>query len=121
MTFKNIQINESEISFEREYDPGTWKLTTNHATSSYGISVLVDPQGRAYGPGDVIPAPADGGPGLNDELGWIGENATQIVTSLKSQLMGGTIEKEIKDEHGKYISYEYAEPEKGLHPLFRGW
>jgi hypothetical protein len=30
-----------------------WRLTTDHAASSYGQPVLIDPDGRAYGPGDI--------------------------------------------------------------------
>jgi len=30
-----------------------WRLTTDHADSSYGQPVLVDPDGVAYGPGDI--------------------------------------------------------------------
>ena len=33
------------------------RLTCDHAASSYGIPVLVDAQGCAYGPDDVIPFP----------------------------------------------------------------
>lgn len=32
------------------------KLTTDHPASSYGIPVLVDDDGNAFGPADVIPA-----------------------------------------------------------------
>lgn len=32
-----------------------WRLTTDHAASSYGKPVLVSPTGRAYGPGDIEP------------------------------------------------------------------
>lgn len=31
-----------------------WKLTTDHSASSYGIPVLVDRHGEAYGPADII-------------------------------------------------------------------
>lgn len=31
-----------------------WKLTTDHATSSYGQPVLVGPDGQAYGPKDSV-------------------------------------------------------------------
>ena len=38
---------------ERNLSP-KWKLSTDHAASSYGIPVLVDgASGAAYGPGDV--------------------------------------------------------------------
>lgn len=30
-----------------------WRLTTDHSASSYGQPVLVDPEGTAYGPGDI--------------------------------------------------------------------
>ncbi|MEK8128635.1 AsnC family protein [Paenibacillus filicis] len=30
-----------------------WRLTTDHPASSYGQPVLVDPDGRSYGPDDV--------------------------------------------------------------------
>lgn len=30
-----------------------WRLTTDHAASSYGQPVLVSPSGKAYGPGDI--------------------------------------------------------------------
>lgn len=30
-----------------------WRLTTDHPASSYGRPVLVDPDGIAYGPGDI--------------------------------------------------------------------
>jgi len=30
-----------------------WRLTTDHSSSSYGQPVLVDPDGNAYGPGDI--------------------------------------------------------------------
>lgn len=32
---------------------GQWRLTTDHAAASYGQAVLVGPDGRAYGPGEV--------------------------------------------------------------------
>lgn len=31
-----------------------WKITTEHAASSYGIPVLVAPNGKAFGPDDEI-------------------------------------------------------------------
>lgn len=31
------------------------KLTTDHPASSYGIPVMVDDDGNAYGPRDVVP------------------------------------------------------------------
>lgn len=34
---------------------GEYRLTTEHAASSYGIPVLVDEEGNAYGPMDVLP------------------------------------------------------------------
>lgn len=30
-----------------------WRITTDHAASSYGQPVLVDPDGNAYGPADI--------------------------------------------------------------------
>jgi hypothetical protein len=33
----------------------TYRLTTNHAASSYGQPVLVDEAGTAYGPNDILP------------------------------------------------------------------
>lgn len=30
-----------------------WRLTTDHAASSYNQPVLVDPDGNAFGPGDI--------------------------------------------------------------------
>lgn len=30
-------------------------LTTEHSSSSYGIPVLVDEEGNAYGPSDILP------------------------------------------------------------------
>ncbi len=30
-----------------------WRITTDHAASSYGQPVLVSPSGQAYGPGDI--------------------------------------------------------------------
>lgn len=30
-----------------------WRITTDHPASSYGQPVLVDPDGNAYGPGDI--------------------------------------------------------------------
>lgn len=35
-----------------------WRLTTEHAASSYGVPVLVDPEGVAYGPADMLPLSA---------------------------------------------------------------
>lgn len=32
-----------------------YRITCNHAASSYGIPVLVDADGRPYGPADVLP------------------------------------------------------------------
>lgn len=31
-----------------------WRLTTNHSSSSYGQPVIVNPQGKAFGPTDII-------------------------------------------------------------------
>lgn len=33
----------------------TYRLTTDHAASSYGVPVLVDEDGVAYGPDDYLP------------------------------------------------------------------
>lgn len=33
---------------------GGWILTTEHAASSYGVPVLVSPDGEAYGKGDIV-------------------------------------------------------------------
>lgn len=33
----------------------TYALTTDHASSSYGMPVLVGPNGTAYGPEDTLP------------------------------------------------------------------
>lgn len=33
---------------------GGWKLTCDHAMSSYGVPVLVDPNRQAYGPTDLL-------------------------------------------------------------------
>ena len=46
-----------------------WKLTTNHSASSYGQPVLVDPDGNAYGPGDIA-APLVGLKEAAAILGW---------------------------------------------------
>lgn len=35
--------------------PTIYTLSTEHSSSSYGIPVLVGPDGVAYGPGDIIP------------------------------------------------------------------
>ena len=32
-----------------------WRITTDHAASSHGQPVLVSPDGRAFGPGDIAP------------------------------------------------------------------
>lgn len=32
-----------------------WTITTNHTDSSHGQPVLVDPEGGAYAPGDLLP------------------------------------------------------------------
>lgn len=34
----------------------SWKLTTEHAASSYGLPVLVGPSGAALGPLDIVEA-----------------------------------------------------------------
>lgn len=36
-----------------------WRLTTDHAASSYNQPVLVSPTGKAYGPGDIEPPPPE--------------------------------------------------------------
>lgn len=35
--------------------PSTYTLTTDHAASSYGMPILVGPDGTAYGPLDYLP------------------------------------------------------------------
>lgn len=47
-----------------------WRLTTDHAASSYGQPVLVDPQGCAYGPGDIISRHLVGTSEAAKILGW---------------------------------------------------
>ena len=32
------------------------ELTTSHSASSYGTPVLIDEDGQAYGPGDMLPS-----------------------------------------------------------------
>lgn len=40
-----------------EYKIGVWTLTTDHPASHYGIPVLVDESGKAYGPTDPVNTP----------------------------------------------------------------
>lgn len=47
-----------------------WKLTTDHATSSYGQPVLVAPDGRAFGPGDILATDYVGQKEIAEMLGW---------------------------------------------------
>ena len=45
-------------------------LTTDHTASSYGIAVLVDEHGNAYGPNDMMPAlPGDPLPWMQESCG----------------------------------------------------
>ena len=53
-----------------------YTLTTNHAASSHGQPVLIAPDGKAYGPGDVVPWQEEG----DDPLPWLGHpTAAEIV------------------------------------------
>jgi hypothetical protein len=47
MTTNNNQTGDTKMK--------TYRLTTNHAASSYGQPVLVDEAGTAYGPNDILP------------------------------------------------------------------
>ena len=47
-----------------------WRLTTDHAASCYGQPVLVDPDGKAYGPGDIRHHDYIGQKEIADMLGW---------------------------------------------------
>lgn len=49
---------------------GGWRLTTDHSASSYGQPVLVDPDGKAYGPGDILASELVGQKEICDILGW---------------------------------------------------
>src|SRR3990167_829491 len=46
----NSIIKEDQNPMMRKF-----KLTTEHATASYGIPVLVEKNGQAYGPNDLLP------------------------------------------------------------------
>jgi hypothetical protein len=54
-------------------------LTTEHAASSYGIPVLVDEAGNAYGPDDKMPAI----PG--DPLAWLDETCAIAVLNFLAE------------------------------------
>jgi len=54
----------------------TLTLTTDHASSSYGVPVLVDLDGNGYGPSDIIP-------GVGDGLDWLKETAAQVVLDAR--------------------------------------
>lgn len=57
-----------------------YRLTTDHAASSYGAPVLVDMQtGVAYGPADVVPI-------YNDDLGH-GITAAELVDRNSPDMM----------------------------------
>ena len=56
----------STIKFVNSFMPAS--LSTDHAASSYGIPVLVDVDGKAYGPLDTLPDTL-GLPWLNAEYG----------------------------------------------------
>ena len=81
------------------------ELTTDHATSSYGIPVLVLANGSAYGPADTLPVecrdvtgadlvrrlrgsfvPADDADDAYCEDGYEGDEATAIDTALDAFL-----------------------------------
>ena len=48
--------NSDSSSPDRDSQPETaYRVTTDHAASSYGQPVLVAPNGTAYGPGDTLP------------------------------------------------------------------
>lgn len=47
-----------------------WGLTTDHAASSYGQPVLVDPDGVAYGPRDIQGSQMVGQKEIAEMLGW---------------------------------------------------
>lgn len=49
-----------------------WRLTTNHAASSYNQPVLVNPEGEAFGPDDIYKTPDGmiGNKEICDLLGW---------------------------------------------------
>lgn len=75
-----------------------WRLTTDHAASSYGQPVLVDPDGQAYGPGDIRKRiyQAD----YARELGV-------STAAIRSRIRSGTLpEYDGTDEHGR--GYWYA-------------
>jgi len=49
-------IHAPEALLFRELNTDTeYRLTTEHSMSSYGIPVLVDTRGKAYGRGDTLP------------------------------------------------------------------
>lgn len=84
-----LLISDDELVWASDIEPGEspdnisegryWRLTCNHAASSYGMPVLVDGMGNAYGPGDFIATE----PG--SELEWIREPARMRVACLASR------------------------------------
>lgn len=47
-----------------------WRLTKDHAASSHNQPVLVDPDGKAYGPGDIVSGQLIGQKEIGELLGW---------------------------------------------------
>lgn len=47
-----------------------WRLTTNHSASSYNQPVLVDPDGKAYAPDDILAPDLVGQKEICNILGW---------------------------------------------------
>ncbi|MFW5434375.1 DUF3653 domain-containing protein [Paenibacillus apiarius] len=86
-----------------------WRLTTDHAASSRNQPVLVSPDGRAFGPGDIAP----------DRIGH-NEFARMIGTSrqaLTDRRKRGTVpEPDGLDEKGhpywRYTTIRYLVDEK---------
>jgi len=51
-----------------------WQLTDEHSASSYGIPVLIDWRGEAYGPEDSIPADE-----LDPQLPWLDFGVARLI------------------------------------------
>lgn len=70
--FKNRGIDEMEreILLTERLRRAGWRLTTEHPSSSYGIPVLVDPDGEAVGDEDLVSLNKRGYP-IDDGEEWI--------------------------------------------------
>lgn len=85
-----------------------WKVTTDHASSSYGQPVLVSPDGIAYDPGDITSL---------DEV-YSGPNAAAKWGVNESTLRNYAMQGEFYPSEIKHLNRDWIITRQGMQRLF---